>query len=81
MDNMGNGVSYTKSQVVSLQFRGTKVASAAWPIPFTRIPSVSLTLSDQSATVPYKLNASKTGITVRFGNAYTGVCECHASER
>lgn len=81
MDNAGNGVSYTKSQVVSLQFRGTKVASVTWPIPFTRIPSVSLTLGDASSQPPYKLAATKTGVAVRFSNAYTGSVEIHGAER
>lgn len=81
VDNNGNGVSYTKSQVISLQFRGTKVASATWPIPFTRVPSVSLTLTDASAQPPYKLAATKTGVTVRFNNAYTGSVEIHGAER
>lgn len=81
IDAAGNGVSYTKSQVISLQFRGTKVAQAIWPIPFTRVPSVSLTLGDASSQPPYKLAATKTGVTVRFSNAYMGSVDIHASER
>lgn len=81
IDNQGNGVSYTKSQVMSLQFKGTKVATATWPIPFTRVPSVSLTLGDASSQPPYKLAATKTGVTVRFSNAYTGSVEIHGAER
>lgn len=81
MDSNGNGVSYTKSQVISLQFRGTKVALATWPISFTRIPSVSLTLGDASSQPPYKIAATKTGVTVKFNNAYTGSVEIHGAER
>lgn len=81
IDAAGNAVNYTRSQVVTLVFRGTKIATASWPRPFVRIPSVSLTLTDASAQPPYRLAASKTQVTVRFGSAYTGSVEVHANER
>lgn len=81
ISNTGEGISYTKSQVISIVFNGTKVGVATWPTPFVRIPSVTLTLGDASAQPPYKLSASKTGATIRFGQAYTGVVELIASEK
>lgn len=80
-DSDGNSVHYSRQQVVVIQFRGTKTATVTWPIAFKKPPVISLTLTDSSATVPYKYSVSTTGAVIRLQNAYTGQIEVKANER
>lgn len=79
-DATGNAASYTRTQRVTMEFRGTKVATATFPVPFLRVPSVAITLLDSSAQPPYKAAVTKTQVTVKFGSAYTGRIEVNIGE-
>lgn len=80
-DTDGTAAMYRRQQVVVANFRGTKTAKVDWPVAFKKPPVISLTLSDASATVPYKYSATTTSAVIRLQNAYTGQIEITAHER
>lgn len=80
-DDSGNITALGKGQMVTLSFSNAKTATAKWPVPFRRTPSVNLTLLGPNAQPAYKADASKTSVTVKFANAFTGLVEVLGVER
>jgi len=60
----------------TLVFNGTKSAEAIFARPFSKKPTITLTLDDSgSPSTPYKLaptNGYKSGFIVRFATNFTG---------
>ena len=64
----------------TISFRNSKTAVVQFEKPFTRKPSISLTLCDESRSVQYKQNVTKNKFTVRFKSRFTGDVDWMAME-
>lgn len=62
-------------------FNNTQQVTIVFPKPFAMIPSVSITLNDQSGDVPYKLDVTTTQATIRFKRKWTGTIDYTAIAR
>lgn len=56
----------------SVYFNNTKTIKIIFKKPFNIIPTVMISLGDQSNTVPYKQEETKTYFYIKFKTAYTG---------
>lgn len=66
----------------SITFNASKTGDISFGYTFNLAPIVQITLSDQSASSPaYKINASTTGVTIKFQNNYTGTVDWVAIRR
>ena len=73
-------VSGINSQSGEVVFNNTKSIRVNFPLTFKKWPSISLTLTDENNTPPYRIWPGKTGFTIRFKNNFTGVVSWTAVE-
>ena len=62
----------TNIQVGTVAFNNTKVMAVIFNKEFEVVPSVTLTLSDENNTPPYKYQVTKNGLKIKFKQPYSG---------
>lgn len=62
----------------TISFLNEKTKNVVFQPSFSDIPSVDLTLGDETLTPPYRINVTKNGFTIKFKISYTGEVEWKA---
>lgn len=62
-------------------FVAQKTKNVIFPIPFTSIPAVDISVDANSIAVPFRINITTAGFTIKFAINYTGNVEWKATKK
>lgn len=68
-------------QTGSVHFDNVKTVVVNFEAPFQKRPNITLTLSDNNNTPPYKTQANTTQFKIKFKTAFMGDVDWQAMER
>lgn len=61
-------------------FSSEKTKNVVFPSPFSVLPSVDLTLGDETLNPPYRISVTQNGFTIKFKINYIGEVEWKATD-
>jgi len=53
-------------------FVSQKTRNVSFQVPYITVPYITLTLDNNSNSIPYKINVTTTGFQIKFQTNYTG---------
>ena len=75
--HIGSGVNSKKGTVL---FNGETSKNISFSNPFSSIPAVDISLLGDSSAIPYRINTTNSGFTIKLKIKYTGTIEWKAIE-
>ena len=62
-------------------FVNQKTKNVIFPVPFENIPAIDISVDNNSIAVPYRINITTAGFTIKFQINYTGNVEWKATKK
>lgn len=65
----------------TVNVKGTKTVKIKFPSQFKQAPRISITLGNNSLSIPYKQAVNRNRLVIKFKTSYTGEIDWIAQER